>query len=277
MNSASSYPSILLASPGSQRRLGASADHLARLYYERPAFRTLWDDYVVCRLGLLHWESHTDALAPQRCLEYAQNLQDLEHELRKHIERSWDLVEDTIAPIVFGTASAILRELRAQHGLRGREVYLAPLFPLIEMAWLGQRPQANTIAFIRECGHYVCQRLGRLAGGQEVLDESQLQRFLSRFLCGESPSPALAHLSRLGLAFLRAHDNPALVKAREKAIWRCCLQLGHHQKNRSLTPAQQAFLNRLAPSSMSHQDIQTLARSDVTRLMSELEHAWACA
>lgn len=263
--------------PDCLQRFGGSADHIARLYCEVPAFRALWDDYAVCQIGLQNWVGSPDPEADQRCLEYTRTLRELEWEIRQQIERSWDLVQEAVAPVVFGSATEILCELRERHALRGREVYLSPLFPLIEMAWLGQHPGREVSEFVRACGQYICKRLGQLAGGLEVLGEKHLNDFLSRFMSGAESPRQLKRLSELGLAYLRTHSNPELVRARERAVWRCCYRIANANLSHAPNPQQWDRLLDLVPESIGHRDFQILSRTDIPGLMADLEHAWARA
>lgn len=274
MNNAQMYPLSLSINEGCQRRLGASADQVSRLYYDNPDFRTLWDDYVVCQLGLQHWTSSKAPQAEVRQLEYVQTIYDLEWEIRKHLEKSWDAIQDLVGKAVFGSAREILTELRERHGVRGREVYLAALFPLIEMAWLGQTPARETRQFIAACGEYVCTRMGLMAGGLEVLSEAQLDGFLTRYLeCPAEPTQ-LRQLSELGMAYLRSHSNKQLVLARERAIWRCSYRIASGNLLHVPNSLQWTRLLDLLPDSVSWRDFQTLAKAEITDLMADLEHAW---
>lgn len=259
----------------STQRLGANPDHIMRLYCERPGFRALWDDYMICQIGLQHWAASRSPEAQARQIEYTRAARELELEIRREIEASWDLIQDAIAPVVFGDAASILGELRARHGLRGREVFLAPMFPLVEIAWLGHGPGAQVAAFIQSCCEYVCARLGKLAGGLDVLAPRHLQQFTARFLLGGERPPALSELSALGLAYLRAHPDHQLVRAREMALWRSCYRVACC--NPTQLPGQKQWnrLLDLAPPGVSCHDFETLASTRLADLLSDMENAWA--
>ena len=257
----------------------ASADHLTRLYCEDESFRELWEEYIACRISLRHWQERPDGANEVLRLEYAQTLHELEAEIRQRIEYSWNVVQDVVAPLVIGRAPAIEYQLRANHGLRGSEVYLALLFPVIDIAWLERRPDHHSVAFIEECISYICARLGRFTGEACVLAQGQRQRFISRFLRATTRPADLDQLVCLALAYLAANDNPALVHVREKALWSACRQVAHSHADGTPNPQQLARISawetlhdqRRAAKGIHHLDN---ALSPAHRILNPL--AWIC-
>lgn len=62
---------------------------LIRTEYERSrSFRALCEDLHVCAQALSRWEQSPSATAPERRLEYAQCLQELEQEIEEWLERA---------------------------------------------------------------------------------------------------------------------------------------------------------------------------------------------
>lgn len=172
--------------------------------------------------------------------------------------------------------SQVLRELREDHGLGEREVYLAPLLPLFEIAWMGQRPGKDGIAFIEACAEYVNRRLGRLVGAAQILDEAQLQRFMARLLHGKTPPAYLERMARLGQAFLSEHCSAERRQAHETALWHCCYRVASSNPSHLPNPQQWKRLLDLAPTGICWPDIRERSHQDVCELFCAVEQVWDC-
>ncbi|GAA5185727.1 hypothetical protein GCM10025771_42360 [Niveibacterium umoris] len=273
MNTATPRLAQLPVFADTPRRLGVSADQLSRLYRARPAFRPLWDDYVLGQLGLKYWIASDDPDAEARRVEYIQTMSELEMEIRSHLKHAWDVTREASPPPTPGTPSEVLGLLRREHGLPGPTVYLAPLLPLIEIAWLERNPSASTITFLETCGEFLSRRLRSLAGGVEVIPRRYLLAFAERFLHTERRPPELQTLASLGCAYLAGHSDPQLVQERERLLWRCAYQVAHSNADGRPNWAQWYRLLDLLPPHTNWRDSEVLARTPLPTLLADLEHA----
>jgi hypothetical protein len=100
-----------------------------------------------------------------------------------------------------------LRRL-ARFGIRGAEVYLVDLVPLVEMIWADGAAQDEERDELRSYARRHVARLNRQAG-YTVLKEADAEAFVDRFL-HERPDPAL-------LAELRALVAPLRLSSSDEA------------------------------------------------------------
>jgi len=264
-------PTQLLVFPGTPQRLGISTELLALLYQDRPAFRTLWDDYVLAQLGLKYWISDNSAKAESRRFEYLQTLSELESEIRAYLRHAWDITRDARSPQAEDTPAQVLQTLRDEHGLTGPAVYFAPLLPLVEIAWLERSPNDRVIEFLLTSADYLCKRLSDLASGLDVVPTRHLLAFTGRFMCAEHRPPELGRLAKLSRAYLKGHSNPRLVKRRERLLWRCAYQIAHSNADGRPNWAQWYRLVDLLPRETNGIESEALARTPLPALLADLE------
>ncbi|WP_374400822.1 hypothetical protein [Niveibacterium sp.] len=266
-------PTQLLVFAGTPQRLGISTEQLSQLYQDRPAFRTLWDDYVLAQLGLKYWISDNSAKAESRRFEYLQTLGELESEIRAYLRHAWDITRNACSAQPDEVPAQILETLRTDHGLAGPAVYFAPLLPLVEIAWLDRSPSDRVIEFLLTSGEYLCKRLSDLASGLEVLPTRYLLAFTGRFMCAGHRPPELQRLASLGRAYLKGHSNSRLVHGRERLLWRCAYQIAHSNADGRPNWAQWYRLLDLLPRETNGLESGTLARTPLPALLADLERA----
>ncbi|WP_374510915.1 hypothetical protein [Niveibacterium sp.] len=250
----------------------SDAVQINQLYSEEPAFRALCEEYAMRQTGYRHWASSASAEAATRQQENTQSLYELEHEIRRHfdaVNARNSVPADGDSP---ATAVWYLTALREKHGLEGCEVYLAPLFPLIEMAWLGTLPGLKARQFIASCGQYLRKRLSSLTGGFGVVSAEQLETFLARYLDGEAPPTRIAALAALGAGYLRTHSDEQLVLTRERVLWRCSFRVACCNTRRSPNALQWKRLLADLPLRRSFHELQTLSITPQLTLLDEMEH-----
>lgn len=266
-------PTQLLVFAGTPQRLGVSTDLLSQLYLERPAFRTLWDDYVLAQLGLKYWISDNSAKAELRRFEYLQTLGELESEIRAYLRHAWDITREGHSTQAEDTPAEILQTLRDEHGLKGPSVYFAPLLPLVEIAWLDRSPNDRVIKFLLTSAEYLCKRLSDLASGLDVVPTRHLLAFVGRFMCPKHRPPELQRLAGLGRAYIKGHSSPRLVRGRERLLWRCAYQVAHSNNERRPNWAQWYRLLDLLPRETNGLESEALAHTPLPALLADLERA----
>lgn len=120
--------------------------------------------------------------------------------------------------------AAALTEL-SSHGVKGREVYLLEVIPLVEMLWADGIPQPAEVELIEAFLRRHVEAVNELAG-TEVLQYPAARAFLERYL-QERPSPALlARLRDLVASVSLSSSEVALAESKRAEILEFCLDIG---------------------------------------------------
>ncbi len=120
----------------------------------------------------------------------------------------------------------LLAVLESEHGIRGGEVYLLELVPLVEMVWADGTPRPAEVKLLYE---FALRRMAELTGeadGVDVLSTGQVNAFLDRHLASPPDPDRLRALRRIAFALLFDHSDPAVNERRRRAIFDYCLDIG---------------------------------------------------
>lgn len=124
------------------------------------------------------------------------------------------------------TREDALAVLETQYGIRGREVYLLELIPLIEMVWADGQKQKAEVGLVYEFALRRLAELDRQAHGMDVLSAGQVNAFIERFL-SKRPNPAtLRELRQLAMPVIFDHSDPRVNDKRRRIILEYCLDIG---------------------------------------------------
>lgn len=124
------------------------------------------------------------------------------------------------------TREDALAVLETQYGIRGHEVYLLELIPLIEMVWADGYNQQAEVGLVYEFALRRLAELDREAYGLDVLTAGQVNAFVERFL-SKRPNPAmLRELRQLAIPVIFDHSDPRVNNKRRRMILEYCLDIG---------------------------------------------------
>lgn len=119
----------------------------------------------------------------------------------------------------------VLRELETEHGIRGDQIYLLEVIPLIEMIWADGKAQGAEVDILYRFVSDQVHAYRRDVEDHDFLPDAQVHAFLERFL-NERPSPRLlAALRKLSGAMVAAGADPETNVRRATTVLEFCLDI----------------------------------------------------
>lgn len=116
-----------------------------------------------------------------------------------------------------------IEELR-RHGIKGADIYLMDIIPLIEMIWADGQAQPGEIGILEDFLQRHVKRLNKLSG-YPLLTMERSRRFVERFLASR-PDPELIHTLRSLVAPIRLSTSDEGLRSQVKdSLLAACLDI----------------------------------------------------
>lgn len=120
---------------------------------------------------------------------------------------------------------AILYELVHTHGLDPLDYYLLPLMPLMEICWADGRVQQAEASLLLDFTRRWLNLLQRDADGETVVEASQAQRFIDRFMRVPPDREEITRLRELAINMLELNSDEQRVKQNERTVLEYCIDI----------------------------------------------------
>jgi hypothetical protein len=111
-----------------------------------------------------------------------------------------------------------------QHGIRGPNVYLIDIIPLIEMIWADGKVQEGELEILKDFLHEHVSRINRVAG-YEVLTYEKARDFVVGFLRQRPPPELLKTLRSLIVPLRMASSEDAANRSLRNCLLAACLDI----------------------------------------------------